>query len=165
MSKERLENMELRKLKISFVKSGSGSLNTRLGVPISWIKELGISQENKEVLVYKINGKIIISKNYLEWNIEEVSEIAKIEIVKILSKRSYIELKEIYKIYDEIIDCYKFQNEEDRKIKYHNLYAKVQEFLEKKYSLVLDDEEEYFFDKKYDFRKVNELKEFFKILK
>ena len=155
--------MELRKLNISFVKSGSGSLNTRLCIPISWIRELNISQDSKEVLVYKTNDKIIISKNYLEWNIEEAIEIAKAEILDILNKRAYIELKEIYKIYDNIVECYNFKSKKEKKIQYHNLYAKLQEFLEKKYNLVLDDEEEYFFDKKYKFKKVNELKEFFKI--
>lgn len=58
-SKERILN-------VTFNKSGGTSsrngVTTRLTLPTSWIKELGITQENREVLVKLENNKIIIEK-------------------------------------------------------------------------------------------------------
>lgn len=39
-------------LKILFSKSGSGSTNTRISLPIRDLKDMGISQDNREV-IYK----------------------------------------------------------------------------------------------------------------
>ena len=55
--------MEQRKLKISFNKSGSGSISTSIRLPISWIKELGLDQDNRNVEVYFNGDQIIIKKN------------------------------------------------------------------------------------------------------
>lgn len=54
--------MAERKLKIIFGKSGSGSYTARLTIPISWVKEMGITQEDREVTAKFENGKIIIEK-------------------------------------------------------------------------------------------------------
>lgn len=54
--------METRKLKISFNKSGSGSTSSSIRIPMSWLKELGLNQENREVNVTFNNNKIIIEK-------------------------------------------------------------------------------------------------------
>ena len=54
--------MEQRNLKVSFNKSGSGSFSASIRLPISWIKELGIDQDNRNVEVAFENGKIIIEK-------------------------------------------------------------------------------------------------------
>ncbi len=56
--------MEERTLKILFSKSGSGSTNTRISLPIKDLKDMGVNQENREVL-YKydeVNKQIIIRK-------------------------------------------------------------------------------------------------------
>lgn len=59
--------MEKRDLKITFSKSGAGNLTPRLSLPAKWIKEMEISQENREVEVIYENGKITIQKpNILE---------------------------------------------------------------------------------------------------
>ncbi|MBQ9658924.1 MAG: AbrB/MazE/SpoVT family DNA-binding domain-containing protein [Clostridia bacterium] len=42
--------MEERKLNIIFNKSGSGSTNTKVSLPITWIKQMGITQNNREVV-------------------------------------------------------------------------------------------------------------------
>ena len=57
--------MEERKLKISFGKSGNGYLTPRISLPISWIKDMGLSQTNREVIVkYDENSKqIVIQKD------------------------------------------------------------------------------------------------------
>lgn len=56
--------MEERKLKVIFSKDGRGSTNTKITLPISWVKSMGISPEDREVeLNYdEINKKIIIEK-------------------------------------------------------------------------------------------------------
>lgn len=55
--------MEERKLKILFGKSGNGYLNPRISLPISWIRDMGISTDDKEVNVsYDENSKEIIIK-------------------------------------------------------------------------------------------------------
>lgn len=57
---------EKRTLKIQYAKGGSGSKTTRLTIPITWIKEMGISEENREVEVSFDNGKIVIQKKDLD---------------------------------------------------------------------------------------------------
>ena len=54
--------MENRNLKISFNKSGSGSLTPRLSLPITWIREMGISQEDREVVVSLYEDFILVRK-------------------------------------------------------------------------------------------------------
>ena len=55
--------MEERKLKVIFGKSGSGSISPRISLPMSWIKDMGLSQEKREVKVeYDENQKIITIK-------------------------------------------------------------------------------------------------------
>lgn len=55
--------MEKRNLNVSFNKSGSGSITPRISLPATWIKEMGIDMENREVEVNFENGKIIIVKS------------------------------------------------------------------------------------------------------
>lgn len=55
-----------RILKIIFNKSGGtsgkGGITTRLTIPKSWIDEMGITQEDRDVKASFENGKIIIEK-------------------------------------------------------------------------------------------------------
>jgi hypothetical protein len=57
---------ETRILKVLFGKSGSGSINTRISLPITWLKEMGITQDNKEVEVTFEGNKITIQKKSLD---------------------------------------------------------------------------------------------------
>lgn len=56
--------MEKRKLNIVWNKSGSGSYSTRITIPISWIKEMGLDNQNRkvEVTFNKKNKEIKIKK-------------------------------------------------------------------------------------------------------
>ena len=54
--------MENRNLKISFNKSGSGSINSRVILPMSFVKHLDINTENREVVAIFENGVIKIKK-------------------------------------------------------------------------------------------------------
>lgn len=55
--------MNIRCLNILFSKSGSGSTNTRITLPITWIKEMGLNPEDRQVKVtFTEDKKIIIEK-------------------------------------------------------------------------------------------------------
>lgn len=56
--------METRKLKMGFYKSGSGSINAKTTVPITWLRKLGITPEEREFTIKldEENNKIIIQK-------------------------------------------------------------------------------------------------------
>lgn len=54
--------MEKRNLNVIFNKSGSGSLSTRVTLPITWIKEMDIDKNNREIEVTFYNKEIKIKK-------------------------------------------------------------------------------------------------------
>lgn len=56
--------MEKRKLKVIFGKDGRGATNTKVTLPITWLRELGITQDERDVDVEydKENEQIIIKK-------------------------------------------------------------------------------------------------------
>lgn len=55
-------NKETKKLRIMFAKSGSGSITTRISLPKTWINEMNIDSENRDVKVTYEDNKIIIEK-------------------------------------------------------------------------------------------------------
>ena len=55
--------MEERKAKIMFTKSGRGSLTTRITLPITWVRELEATPEDREVKLILKDNKIIIEKS------------------------------------------------------------------------------------------------------
>lgn len=58
--------MEVREAKVIFNKSGGtsgqGGFTTRVTIPISWIKQLEISPEEREITISFDGKKIIIEK-------------------------------------------------------------------------------------------------------
>lgn len=44
--------MEERRLKVLFGKSGAGSINTRICLPITDLKKMGVTPENREVIYF-----------------------------------------------------------------------------------------------------------------
>lgn len=56
--------MEGRKLNVNFNKSGSGSLTPRLTLPITDLRDMGVTIENRGINYYydKKNKQIIIKK-------------------------------------------------------------------------------------------------------
>lgn len=56
--------MEEKKLKMNFFKSGSGSINAKATLPITWLRKLGITPEDREftVKIDEENNRIIIQK-------------------------------------------------------------------------------------------------------
>ena len=56
--------MEEKKLKMNFFKSGSGSINAKATIPITWLRAIGITPENRNFKL-KLNeedNQIIIEK-------------------------------------------------------------------------------------------------------
>lgn len=55
--------METRDLKVQFNKSKSGSISPRISIPTTWIEELDINTEDREVVVALLDNAIVIKKN------------------------------------------------------------------------------------------------------
>lgn len=53
---------EVRELKISFNKGGSGSETTRLAIPIKWAKEMGLNKEEREIIAIAKGKRILLKK-------------------------------------------------------------------------------------------------------
>ena len=106
--------MKVKKLNISFLKSGSGSLNTRIVLPITWVRELGLSLV-RDVYLYKIGEEIVIRKIPRIFDKKEAARIAFDEVKKIISIKEYIEHREIIEILKTIIESYFKQNQRKRK--------------------------------------------------
>lgn len=53
---------EERKARLIINKSGSGSITTRATLPISWIKEMGLNEEERNLILEFDGKKIIIKK-------------------------------------------------------------------------------------------------------
>lgn len=60
--------MEERKLKINFFKSGSGSINGKAPLPITWLRKIGLVPEERDFNAYldEENEVIILSKKELK---------------------------------------------------------------------------------------------------
>ena len=43
--------MEARTLRVMFGKDGRGATNSKITLPISWLKDMGVNPEDREVLV------------------------------------------------------------------------------------------------------------------
>ena len=57
--------MEERNLKINFFKSGSGSMNAKANLPVTWLRKIGITPEERNFKL-KLNeetGQLIIEKD------------------------------------------------------------------------------------------------------
>ncbi len=55
--------MEERKLKIIFNKSGDGYMSGKLSVPMTWLKDMGLTPEDREVeVIYNEKTKSFITK-------------------------------------------------------------------------------------------------------
>lgn len=56
--------MEERELRVIFSKDGRGATNTKITLPVKWIRSMGINPENREVILQydEENEQIIIKK-------------------------------------------------------------------------------------------------------
>ena len=58
--------MEKRKMKVIFNKDGKGNYTTKISLPSTWLKEQGVSLEDREINMYILDDKIIISKGEIK---------------------------------------------------------------------------------------------------
>ena len=54
----------LKRKKVSFRKSGSGSMTPSITIPITWLRDLGIDMDNRDIIIYKTDKSIIIQKDF-----------------------------------------------------------------------------------------------------
>lgn len=56
--------MESRKLNVSFAKTGNGYLTTRVALPITDLRDMGVTEKDRKIIYYydKENEQIIIKK-------------------------------------------------------------------------------------------------------
>lgn len=54
---------ELKHKVVGFKKSGSGSYTPVVTIPITWLREMGINQDSRNIVVYKDNDSIVIRKD------------------------------------------------------------------------------------------------------
>lgn len=56
--------MEGRKLNVSFAKTGNGYLTTRVSLPITDLRDMGVTEKDRKIIYYydKENEQIIIKK-------------------------------------------------------------------------------------------------------
>ena len=54
--------MEKRKANVMFNKNGKGYTTTRITLPVPWIKDMGLNETNKEVIIEYEDEKITIKK-------------------------------------------------------------------------------------------------------
>ena len=53
---------EIKKSNTMFIANGSGYKLPRVAIPSRWFKEMGITEDNKEVTLTYQDGKVIIQK-------------------------------------------------------------------------------------------------------
>lgn len=56
------ERGTIRELKIMFTNDGKGTYTNRISLPKTWIAQMGITKEEREVIVKFEDNKIIIEK-------------------------------------------------------------------------------------------------------
>ena len=56
--------MEERKLNVTFGKSGAGSISPKVSLPVTDLRDMGVTPEEREIIYYydKKNKQIIIKK-------------------------------------------------------------------------------------------------------
>ena len=54
--------MEKRKANVMFNKNGRGFTTTRITLPVPWIKDMGLNETDKEVIIEYEDEKITIKK-------------------------------------------------------------------------------------------------------
>ena len=59
-------NKDKREVKILFLKNGMGSRATKINIPLPWIDHMGITENDREVIIEKVGKKIIITKKKSE---------------------------------------------------------------------------------------------------
>lgn len=54
--------MEKRKINMMFQKGGSGSITTRIAIPKKWVDKIGVTQDEREVIIEFDGERIVVRK-------------------------------------------------------------------------------------------------------
>ena len=77
--------METRKLKMMFQKGGSGSITTRISIPIDWVRKMKIDEKEREVEVMFNGEKITIQKldcnRFYDGSIVDMENLRKVLLI------------------------------------------------------------------------------------
>jgi hypothetical protein len=127
--------MELKKLNVSFAKTKGNSITSRLVLPITWIRELNITEEDREVCVYKSFDKIYISKDPIKFYKETVIDEVFAEFKALLKSKKWVStiwLKDKLNSYANVMLIDK-EKEEQLLTAYIILLDKFKEYDDKKF--------------------------------
>ena len=155
--------MERRKLNISFTKSGQGNISTRIILPTSWIKEFGISQEDREVFVYKFDDEIIIRKTPLAFDKKEAIKLAINEIKKILLEKKFFIFSTKIEVVENILFLY-FDKDSNNYKKYFNaILGGLDDWNVDNTNLISFKNEFYYYTKDLNFSNFEEFEKYFNL--
>lgn len=82
--------MELKKLNVSFAKSKAGSLTGRLILPTSWLRELNVTENDRQLCVYKSFDKIYISKEPIKFYKKTIIDEVFAEFKALLKSKKWV---------------------------------------------------------------------------
>mgnify|MGYP001431555535 FL=1 len=84
--------MEVRKAKMIVNTSGAGSSTFRATLPSSWVREMGLDEEKRNLKLYFDGERIIIKNNEEEIRmLKKLLGLAKVEIEKEMNRLGYID--------------------------------------------------------------------------
>ena len=148
---------------LQFTKSGQGNISTRIILPTSWIKEFGISQENREVFVYKFDDEIIIRRTPLEFDKKEAIKLAVDEIKSILVEKNYFDFPTKIKIVEKILLLYFDENSKEYKKYFNFVLGGVDDWSVNNTNLISFKNEFYYYTKDLKFSDFKEFKKYFNL--
>lgn len=157
--------MKLKKLNISFTRSGSGSESTRLSLPVKWLRDkLKITKEDKKVYVYQFGDSILIKKTPLEWDRKQVLEYNLADITSILENKGWISYDEIGVIAIDTLNAYCNGDKEKEKKYWGATIGAIQDWLEKNCVIIFENENDksFFCKKELNIKTLEEFQAFLK---
>lgn len=163
--------MKKRNANVMFAKNGQGSRTTRITLPVTWVDAIEVTENDREVNIYQIGNKIIITKE--EWKMDKALEIILGEVKREIKGGFICDSDNIDRFVDktvkEVIRMLSTEEDEEDNIEdyFDELEAKVKEFLNNSYKSVYEvkngDYVGYYFDNCFNFKTVKELEDHFLI--
>lgn len=166
--------MEKRKMKISYNRSGNGGLNPKISLPITFTRELGATEDDREVFIYQVAGEIIITKEAIMFDEKKVTEMLIKEVEKEI-KEGFIWNGEgstyIYDLIKKAAETFAKDNDEAEDLyeEYENsICDSIIDYLMTNYKYVNEidkrgDAKIYYYDNCFNFKTVEELEKHFLI--
>ena len=167
--------MEKRTLRIMFSKNGNGFKSYRVNLPTPWIEDLEITENDREVNVYKLNDRIIITKGEIEMDEKLILTQVIEECKKEMERAGFIcNSDNVERFIDEevrkaIVALSNEDTEEDNiEDQFDEICEQVNDYMKNNYKEVGECDERgdykgYFYDNKLEFEDVKTLEKHFLI--